>query len=366
MRHRILALANNEVIAYSAVMARAFNCSATALFLSQAVYWQAKAGEGKFWYKLRDAKRDNDGKILSPSDRTKQSWEWETGLTRSQQERARKRLITLKILEEKKQGIPQRNHFRVNTANLEKFLLELPDCYFSKGRILPTEDIESALSKGLNTPPHGEIPPYSTKRSTRNTENSRKQEYAFSPPPRVESVAEGATNFSRLKVKLQNIGGIECWHEEDINRAKRLLEHFGQNMVHQAVATLNAKMRQPLPLKVEKELHKMEQASSEKREAEQKPDVSDGKKVTASEQQFQSEKFKQMIQSLPPEEFLTMKLCYLSSKEGAKHSKSYDASTGNFKNGLEGFLFKSWLSQQMILRKKSMSMANPSQPGGNS
>lgn len=72
-------------------------------FLSQAVYWTERTSNGWF-YKSRD------------------EWEAETGLSRSEQELARKKLVAIGVLEEARKGIPCRLHFRVDTDALMAIL----------------------------------------------------------------------------------------------------------------------------------------------------------------------------------------------------------------------------------------------------
>ena len=73
-----------------------------ALFLSQAVYWHGRvsADRGGWWFKSRH------------------DWNRETGLSRYEQESARKTLCKLEILQEARRGIPATLWFRVNEALL--------------------------------------------------------------------------------------------------------------------------------------------------------------------------------------------------------------------------------------------------------
>lgn len=73
-----------------------------ALFLSQAVYWQRRCPPGRdgWWWK------------------TGSEWMAETGLSRAEQERARKIWRNLNILEEQRKGIPCRLWFRLDLSEL--------------------------------------------------------------------------------------------------------------------------------------------------------------------------------------------------------------------------------------------------------
>lgn len=78
-----------------------------ALMLSQLVYWTSRT-------------KDNDGWIF----KTHHEWTMETGLTRREQDTARKTLKDLGFLSEKKVGVPRRVFFRVERENLYKALIE--------------------------------------------------------------------------------------------------------------------------------------------------------------------------------------------------------------------------------------------------
>lgn len=79
------------------------------LMLSQAIYWSRITSDpdGRFW-------------------KTRDEWEEETGLSRYEQEGARKRLRELRIMEEKLAGVPARMFFRVNFERLAELLSRLP------------------------------------------------------------------------------------------------------------------------------------------------------------------------------------------------------------------------------------------------
>ncbi|MCT7327998.1 hypothetical protein [Ralstonia mojiangensis] len=117
-------LGNREVIVYWPALARALGDAEATLFLCQACYWQSVAGPGQWFYKLRDAERDACGNLLPPTDARRQSWEWETALSRTRQESARRRLKELGLLEEVLQGVPARLHYRVPFERVAEFLLE--------------------------------------------------------------------------------------------------------------------------------------------------------------------------------------------------------------------------------------------------
>lgn len=78
-----------------------------ALMLSQLVYWASRTKNSEGWiYK------------------THHDWTLETGMTRREQETARKTLKNLGFLSEKKEGVPRRVYFKVERENLYKALVE--------------------------------------------------------------------------------------------------------------------------------------------------------------------------------------------------------------------------------------------------
>lgn len=67
-----------------------------ALMLSQAVYWSSRTNDKEGWFY-----------------KSQVEWEEETGLTRYEQEGARKKLVKLGFMEERKQGVPCKLFFRI-------------------------------------------------------------------------------------------------------------------------------------------------------------------------------------------------------------------------------------------------------------
>lgn len=76
-----------------------------ALFLSQAWYWSKRHDADNGWFY-----------------NTQEDWEEETGLTRYEQETARKVLRQLKILEEDRRGVPARLFYRLNKERIAQML----------------------------------------------------------------------------------------------------------------------------------------------------------------------------------------------------------------------------------------------------
>ncbi|PPD55383.1 MAG: hypothetical protein CTY12_00995 [Methylotenera sp.] len=111
-----------SIVAYRPQFARALGSATAALFLSQAIYWQQKVGEGHYFYKKRDAERDDHNRMLEPKTSDQQSWEWELGLSRYEQESSRKLLKKHHLLKEKLEGMPAKTYYCVDYDALVTFL----------------------------------------------------------------------------------------------------------------------------------------------------------------------------------------------------------------------------------------------------
>lgn len=119
-----------------------------AVLLSQLVYWHNRM-DGSWIYKTRD-------QIAK-----------ETGLSRDEQETARKRLVALGVLEEELRGVPATMHFRINTQILEVLLLATTSYPQQLGATHPTRKRQHNYSVGGNTPNQlVETPPASWREPT--------------------------------------------------------------------------------------------------------------------------------------------------------------------------------------------------------
>jgi hypothetical protein len=82
-----------------------FGGATVAIFLSQAYYWTDKGEDPTGWFY-----------------KTREEWERETGLTRSEQETARRKLRDQGIIQEKLKGVPCQLYFKVNEDRLMELL----------------------------------------------------------------------------------------------------------------------------------------------------------------------------------------------------------------------------------------------------
>jgi DnaA N-terminal domain len=118
-------------VAYYRIFAELAGKTSAGVMLSQAWYWTSKTDDEDGWfYKTRD------------------EWWEETGMTRTEQETARRRLVERGLLEEKLRGMPGKLHFRVNVERLISLLVENPPTgrrktYQQAGRISADSLVEN-------------------------------------------------------------------------------------------------------------------------------------------------------------------------------------------------------------------------------
>jgi hypothetical protein len=112
-----------------------FSGVAGAVLLSQAIFWSKRTSdkEGWFW-------------------KTIEEWEEETGLTRREQETARRRLA--KILRTELRGIPARLFFMVDFAELEKALYHNDICRSNDELSFDDHSLAESAKLGCTNPPN--------------------------------------------------------------------------------------------------------------------------------------------------------------------------------------------------------------------
>lgn len=109
-KNAVLTLLGDRPIAYHPILAKKLGGVEVAVFVSQLLYW---TGRGKL----------AGGWIF----KTQAEFEAETGLSRRNQETARKKLKKLMVLEEKLQGVPATLHYRLNLDVLAAILDDEPE-----------------------------------------------------------------------------------------------------------------------------------------------------------------------------------------------------------------------------------------------
>ena len=92
-------------VAYHPHLAKAVGSVTAGLFLSQLLYWSDKGSEPEGWIW-----------------KTQEDWREEIGLSRREQETARKHLVSLDVLEEQRRSIPAKLYYRINFDALTRLL----------------------------------------------------------------------------------------------------------------------------------------------------------------------------------------------------------------------------------------------------
>jgi hypothetical protein len=109
-------------IAFQRAFVRVTGSINAALMLSQAVYWTQRVSlEGGWFYT------------------TQAEWEDETGLTRREQDGARKILLALGVLVEEKRGVPRKIFYQVQVDILRQLCTKAPDCMHHRGMKVGTK-----------------------------------------------------------------------------------------------------------------------------------------------------------------------------------------------------------------------------------
>jgi len=111
-----------------------------AVFLSQAFFWHYRT-------------KDKDGWFYKTAD----EWEEETGLTRREQESARKSLRSLGIIEEVKKGVPCRIFYKINEAKLENLLQQNSQSSFDESAKLESTKAPTLIKTETTTETTTEI-----------------------------------------------------------------------------------------------------------------------------------------------------------------------------------------------------------------
>jgi hypothetical protein len=311
-----------------------------AIFLANALYWQNIKGPGEWWYKRRDAKRGPDGRLLPPSSRSEQSFEWEVCLSRSAQETARAVARKHGFIEEDLKG--QRLYYRVNLERVEQWSKGLSTA--QNGDFQPAERQENATDLVKISHEFGEIPPpiaknkqisFQKSRSKGLSDSSETSRQMAQHPRSGDQVGEG-------KTRPTNEGGILCWDDNDRARARDILSRWEPEQVALAVNRVEARGARPLPSRVHKELLKSETLSSTDQTKDylnQYPD-----RTPAEIKQFTA--IQQNIEKMSSEEIKSYQREYIKG-EGANFSRSLNVTTGKFADVSERAAFTRWLEREV-------------------
>ncbi len=129
-------------VAYHPILAKATGSVNAAILLSQLLYWQGKGDNPEWTYKTRDEIYE------------------ETGLSRREQETARRHLGLLHILHERRAGVPARIYYHVDMDALVEVLAAYQQKTADKAEpssvsdpeMRPAEDTEDTVQLAQNVP----------------------------------------------------------------------------------------------------------------------------------------------------------------------------------------------------------------------
>lgn len=103
----LIALLADRPVAYHPMLAKVLGGVKQAIFICQLLYWhdKGKRPDGFIWKTANDIEK-------------------ETGLSRSEQQTARKHLVKFGVLQEKLKGIPATMHYKINLVRLTTLIVE--------------------------------------------------------------------------------------------------------------------------------------------------------------------------------------------------------------------------------------------------
>lgn len=332
-----------KVVAVRSDWARALGQS-TAAWLAQAVFTQRHAGDGRWWFKKQLAERDQNNRMIPPQSAIEQSFEYETGLTRSQQETARKILRKLGVLSERRGRWQRRLEYMINLDRLCEITREWAHAERATVR---SGAQNCALLGDESNAQESEIPRSSTesiqnfKKSSRNTSekipdartlknlNARHPEYRYSEVKRRRFTAE--------------LGGIHCWTNDDREWATSLLEQHGEEKVRDAVMKIKQSGEAPYPTRVSKLLPnpKVSTAIDQTSEFIRKHDIDKSTKKNSAA----GRKAMQMLSDSEREAFISIYIAQLDPNQ----KTSFDPSTRKFLNLGEKLQHDRWLEKRLTL-----------------
>lgn len=170
-----------------------------ALMLSQAIYWSKRTKNPDRWFY-----------------KTQAEWEEETGMSRREQETARRKLKELGLIEEMKRGIPCRVFFRVDHLALYERLcahinqVRMAESAEQDAHISQTSMAESAKLDCTNAPSSSARNSQSNTESTESTSESTyrgPQEFSSPLPAETRQVADSIPYEKIRELYNQILGG---------------------------------------------------------------------------------------------------------------------------------------------------------------
>lgn len=188
-----------------------------ALFLSQLLYWSDRGSEDSGWiYK------------------TQTEWTNETGLTRREQEFARRQLREAGVLEERYGGLPARLYYRINFDALGAFIDKQVRVTAEKPATKMCADVHPVRTKAPSR--------RGTERQSTNTETTSEitAVAAVAIPAKMKQGAEQAAAAASIEAQIKSVkqSGAVIENAEDELVITELLTEFGLDQVLSAINTI--------------------------------------------------------------------------------------------------------------------------------
>jgi hypothetical protein len=177
---------SDRPIAYHPILAKVCGSVTAALFLSQIAYWSDKGHSSDGWiWKTREEMTD------------------ETGLSRREQESARRILSDLKILQQARRGVPARMWYQIDWDVLTNLIDALPPTRMAETYQL--EGTKRANKQVQNVPTIQRVSEKTTKSTSISLRESRKPELDFVPPPESPDDTGFAALFQDMAERFPNM-----------------------------------------------------------------------------------------------------------------------------------------------------------------
>lgn len=216
------------VVAVNSLIARNIGTK-NAVWLCQAMYNQKKAGARQFWLKKVEADYDENRRMIRPRREIDQSFEYETGLTRSEQQTARREVMKLGVLTVKRSTLQGRLEFLIDLIRLDEVMRKWAE-----------EESNTAHStKQEDAILHAEFSTLESEILHSSTKNEKDSKDSRDPLPNTVDPQEKIASEHRLRnVSSRNtqkmnaeIAGIYCENNLDNHRISALLENYGEEKV---------------------------------------------------------------------------------------------------------------------------------------
>lgn len=163
------------VIRYDVALARALDCPLAGLFISQLLYWRGKGKYGDWTYK------------------TIEEMKWETGMSRSQQDRAIRILKDVGALYVDRRGWPPKRYFRVDVVRADELRFQGEKLGKSSKKVWKSDgevaDVFAESSKSSCSSEQISITESTTESNNRYTDFLKMD-------PRMQSIREGSKNLT--------------------------------------------------------------------------------------------------------------------------------------------------------------------------